>query len=352
MTPLERALALSQGRPVDRLPCIPIVGNTAARVLGVDVAKLRQDADSLARSHIASYRLFGYDNVRVFTDLFTLAEAMGAQITVPQNETAYQTASAFTAGETLSSLEQKAPLAHPLLLAQLTATRQTVDALASEVPVTAALIGPFTLAAFLAGTEHITRLIRRDPEQVHALCRLSLRVCKDHADAILATGASPSLTDAMSSTSVIGPANFRTFSKPYLQELTTHILKKRPSVTLHICGKTESIWQDMADTGATTLSLDNDVQLTAAVATVGSRVRLMGNVPPSQELLQGNPASIRQAVFRCLLDAGDSPKGFIVASGCSLPTETPFSNIHAMLQAVSEAAYPLNPEKLAQETCQ
>jgi len=32
MTPLERLNAYGQSAPIDRLPCVPIVGNTAARV--------------------------------------------------------------------------------------------------------------------------------------------------------------------------------------------------------------------------------------------------------------------------------------------------------------------------------
>jgi len=33
-----------------------------------------------------------------------------------------------------------------------------------------------------------------------------------------------------------------------------------------------------------------------------------------------------------------------VASGCSLPTDTPFSNIHAMMDAVREIGYPPNED--------
>ena len=41
LTPVERFAAYHRGEPVDRLPCVPIVGNTAARVLGVKVSQFR-----------------------------------------------------------------------------------------------------------------------------------------------------------------------------------------------------------------------------------------------------------------------------------------------------------------------
>ncbi len=80
MTPLERFGAYSRGEPIDRLPCVPIVGNTAARVIGVKVSDLKGNGKMIAKAQVAAYRLFGYDIIRIFTDLYTQAEAMGAKV--------------------------------------------------------------------------------------------------------------------------------------------------------------------------------------------------------------------------------------------------------------------------------
>ena len=72
----------------------------------------------------------------------------------------------------------------------------------------------------------------------------------------------------------------------------------------------------------------------------------MGNVDPTEVMLQGNPQDVRRAVRQCVAKAWPAPKGYIVASGCSLPTETPVSNIHAMLDAVREIGFPVTDEKL------
>ena len=85
---------------------------------------------------------------------------------------------------------------------------------------------------------------------------------------------------------------------------------------------------------------------TDAKQAVGSRVRLMGNVHPSAVMLQGTTADVRSATLASLREAHDNPKGFIVASGCSLPTETPFANIHAMLDTVREVGWPVKAEYL------
>jgi uroporphyrinogen decarboxylase len=64
-------------------------------------------------------------------------------------------------------------------------------------------------------------------------------------------------------------------------------------------------------------------------------------------MLQGTPSDVRLAVRRAVLQAHDNPHGYVVASGCSLPVETPFANIDAMLDAVREIGWPVRTEVLA-----
>jgi uroporphyrinogen decarboxylase len=342
LTPLERLAAYGRGQPVDRLPCVPIVGNTAARVVGVKVSAFRGNGRLLADAHVAAYRRFGYDNIRIFTDLYTQAEAMGAKIHYPDDETAYLAGPAITSVDQIASLRPVDPEKDGNLPHHLEAMEIAFQAVGREVPVTGALTGPFTTASFLIGTENLVRLTLRDPASVHRLCEVALQGSLAYARAILATGCTPSLTDAMCSTTVISPRQFREFGLPYLRRLVEFIHAGKRPVTLHICGKTHPIWEAMADTGADCLSIDNAADLGEAKTKVGHRVRLMGNVPPSEIMLQGTPAQVRDSVHATVRKAHDNPRGLVVASGCSLPVETPFANIDAMLDAVREIGWPVN----------
>jgi uroporphyrinogen decarboxylase len=341
MTPLARLSAYAAGAPVDRLPCVPIVGNTAARVIGVKVGEFRGNGKLIAEAQVAAYRLFGYDIIRIFTDLYTQAEAMGASVSYPADETAYLAAPAISDPAEIDRLRPADPFRDGYLPQQLEAMRRAVDEVGKEVSVTGALTCPFTNASFLVGAEQLARLMMRSPESVHRLCELSLATNLAYAEAIIDAGCTPSLTDAMSSMSVISPRQFREFSFPYLKRLIEFIHGKGKGVTLHICGKTSGIWESMVEAGADCLSLDNDASLSDAKCAVGDRVRLMGNVKPSEIMLQGTPVEVRSATLDCIAQGHDNPRGFIVASGCSLPTETPFANIHAMLDAVREVGWPV-----------
>lgn len=347
MTPIERLTAYNKGQVVDRLPCVPIVGNTAARVIGVKVSEFRGNGPLLAKAHIASYRLFKYDIIRIFTDLYTQAEAMGAKVHYPEDETAFLAEPAISDLSEIDRLEPADPYKDGNLPHHLEAMKIAVEEVGKEVTVTGALTCPFTNASFLVGAENLVRLTLRNPEAVHKLCKVSLETNLRYAKAIIDIGCTPSLTDAMSSCTVISPKQFKEFSFPYLKTLIDYIHSRGKPVTLHICGKTAKIWELMADAGADCISIDNDADLQEAKAKVGHRVRLMGNVKPSEVMLQGSPADVKRAVIECVRKAYDNPKGYIVASGCSLPTETPFENIRAMLDTVREMGYPLTEDKIS-----
>ena len=349
MTPFERMTAYNKGEPVDRLPCVPIVGNTAARVIGVKVSELRGNGRLIAQAQIAAYHRFGYDIIRIFTDLYTQAEAMGARVHYPDDETAYLAAPALDSVAEVDRLEPADPLRDGNLPQHLEAMKIAVNEVGREVAVTGAVTGPFTNASFLIGAEQLVRLTLKNPSVVHRLCALSLETALRYSQAIIDAGCAPSLTDAMSSCTVISPKQFQEFSLPYLKRLIDYIHSRGKAVTLHICGKTSKIWELMVAAGADCISIDNEADLLQAKQMVGDRVRLMGNVRPSEVMLEGDPAAVRTAVRDCVHKAHDNPRGYIVASGCSLPTESPFVNIQAMLDAVREIGYPVREEELGRE---
>jgi uroporphyrinogen decarboxylase len=346
MTPKQRFAAYARGEALDRLPCVPIVGNTAARVLGVKVSEFRGNGKLLAAAQVAAYRRFGYDVMRIFTDLYTQAEAMGARVHYPDDETAYLAEPAIDSVEKIDSLQPADPRKAGNLPHHLEAMARAVDAVGDEVAVNGALTGPFTTASFLIGADRLARLMLRNPEAVHRLCEVALQSALAYAEAILEVGCAPSLTDAMCSSTVISARQFQEFGQPYLRRLVEFLHARDRAVTLHICGKTRPIWSAMCDTGADCLSIDNAADLAEAKASIGGRVRLMGNIPPAEVMLLGTPEQVRADVRRCVRQAHDNPKGLIVATGCSLPVETPFANIDAMLDAVREIGWPVNAAEL------
>lgn len=344
MTPLERATAIAEGREADRLPCNPNVANGAARIYGCKISQFNTDPQVLAQAQIASYRRFGYDGVRIFTDLFAWAEAMGATVTCPEDHTVDLAAPAVTSVAAIDGLRPADPRKAGRLPVYLEAMDILSAAIGHEVGCSAGIVGPFTNAFFLYGVDDSFRLIRKNPQAFHKLCRVSLETCLAYAEAAIGKGLSPTISEPLSSCTVVSPAVFREFSLPYLKELVDFIKSHGKLPVIHICGATKRIWHDIADLGVGGLSVDNVVDLKDCCQTIGHKTKILGHVDPAGVMYGGTAADVRRKTLECILDAHDSPKGYIVMSGCSLPVETPPANIDAMLQVVREVGYPVRPD--------
>lgn len=346
MTPMERTLALSKGKEVDRLPCNPVVANGVARVLGCKISEFNTNAKTIADAQIASYRKFGYDGVRIFTDLFSWAEAMGAEITFPEDNTADLKKPAINDISEISKLKPANPYKDGRLPIHIDAMKYLIDELGDEVPCTGVITGPFTNIFFLIGVEKMFKLFFKCPEAVHKICEVSLETCINYAQAVIDEGLTPTISEPMSSCTIINPKHFREFGKPYIKKLVEFIKSKGKPVTIHICGKTEKIWEDIVEMGVDGFSVDNVIDLKYCKDQIGNKVKILGHVDPSSIMYSGTTEEVRKAVIKCVQQAWDTPKGYVIMSGCGLPIETPLKNIQAMMDAAREIGYPINEEKL------
>jgi uroporphyrinogen decarboxylase len=346
MTPMERAVAMAKGEMIDRLPCNPNVANGVARIYGCKISEFNTSAKTIAKAQIASYRRFGYDGVRIFTDLFPWAEAMGASVSFPEDNTADFAGPAIEDIRQIDSLQPADPYKDGRLPIHIEAMKYLVDELGQEVPCAGGIVGPFTNAFFLLGVEKMSKLFFKNPEVVHHACKVSLETCMRYAQAIIDSGLTPTISEPMSSCTVVSPRHFQEFAAPYLKQLVQYINDKKKPVTMHICGKTSKIWEDVVDMGIAGFSIDNVEDLRKCKEQIGDRVKVLGHVDPSSVMYDGTTQTVREAVIQCVQQAWDSPKGYIIMSGCSLPVETPAQNIEAMMDTAREIGYPIDPEKL------
>ena len=346
MTPAERGAAIAQGKPADRLPCNPNVANGVARVYGCKISEFNHDAKTLAAAQVASYRRFGYDSIRIFTDLFPWAEAMGAKVKFPEDDTADLEAPAINDVSEIDKLRPADPYKDGRLPVHLEAMKYLRDAVEGEIGCSCGIPGAFTNAFFLMGVDKTLNMLRKNPEPVHRLCKISMETIKAYAAAAMDIGLTPTISEPMYSCTVVSPKHFREFSLPYLKELVDFIKGRGKGVIIHICGQTSKIWEDVAALGVSGLSIDNVASIADCKRLVGDKVKILGNVDPGRVMYSGTPLDVREKTLQCILDGYDNPKGYVVMSGCSLPVDTPFENIQMMMDTVREVGYPVNPDRV------
>jgi uroporphyrinogen decarboxylase len=255
----------------------------------------------------------------------------------PQVETTF-----IQTKEDLKKLKPLEPEKDGRLPVYLEAVKRCVDAIGDEVFIVPVIGSPFTTSAALRGTEVFIKELYTDPELVHILMKVATQSVKNLIDAYVKAGGVPVTVEPVATGSMISDKHFREFVLPYLKEVYAQIHSHRLPGVLHICGKTKKVIKSMAESGADILSID-DIDLLEAKELVGEKVCLMGNVSPADGMLKGNPEIITAMVKDCVSKAANNPRGFILATGCEVPINTPHENMIAFLEAGRRfAKLPIN----------
>lgn len=334
MTPRERMEAFSAGKQIDRIPCSPFLGEACAPLFGHTIKEHNFSTQVIIDVAVKSFETIRPDSIGVGPGLQGIPEAMGSEFKFPENGTPYFSNPILRDYKDISKLSPIDPYKDGRISYFLEALKVTNSKIGNEVFVGSSMGGPFTTAAFLRGTENFLKDITRNPEMVHRLLELSTQSVINYIDAVCDLGLSPSIAEPIASGTMISAKTFREFAKPYLKKCMDRIIERRGSgSTLHICGTTKKIWGDMVEVGIANLSLDNIDDIGELKEQFGDKVCLIGNVAPVETILRGTIEDIYNAGKLCINKAGDSPKGFVLSSGCDIPIGTPPDKIIALIDS-------------------
>lgn len=147
------------------------------------------------------------------------------------------------------------------------------------------------------------------------------------------------LNDSVGNMSVISPAHWRTFIKPYMKTVCEelHRYDKNVRIYCHICGNTLPILEDLIETGLDCIApLDPMGGFTCKQARecVGRRAALMGGVN-TMSFIDNTEEEIYDEAVTCMRAAGQKG-GFILGSGCVVPRGAKSANIAAIVRAAHD----------------
>lgn len=335
MTPLERAQAIAEGRPFDRLPIVPFLGEIAARLIGSDSIRTYELSPRLvAEGEIAAFNRYGLDGIGAGPNSMGLAAALGADVIYPEQGIPYVASASVTNEAAAKALEPVNPRTNPQIRAAKEALEILTEAAFGITGVGSSLGGPFTVCAFLLGTDQLLKSCVRNPELVHHMMRVVTDSIKNCVDELAPLGVGFGFADPVASGSLISPKMYEKFVFDYMQELCTYILKKtgaKPS--LHMCGNTVKIWKYIRRLDICSLSIDNLVDLSLAKEELGHQFAIVGNVPPVDVILLGSRDDIFASVKDCVEKGKDAEKGYTIAPGCNIPLGTGLRNIDWFMEA-------------------
>ena len=325
MNPSQRVAARLRGEPVDRPPNFNIIMQYGAHLINRPLSAYYQDYRVLCEANFAAQETFDLDILQAISDPYREAADAGLQVNFPEDSLILAPEPLLKQPDDLDKLRYPKPEDGPRMTDRLNAVRLFKERAGGHIPVLGWVEGALAEAADVRGVGRLmTDLIDR-PEWVKELLERCVEVGVAFAVAQVEAGADViGLGDAIASQ--VSPRAYREFALPYEQRIFAAVRERGAIPRLHICGNTNRILADMAQSGAAIIDLDWMVDMAKAAEIFGDRAAPCGNHDPVAVMLNGTPETVRSAVEAGLRAGGSR---CISMAGCEIPDGTPLENMAA-----------------------
>ncbi len=340
-TSKDRILAAIKGQYCDRVPVTVMFGAYVSRLAGFALSQFFTDAEKHAQAHILACEIFHPDTITICGDIYLEAEALGAKVEFEENAPPHLRTYILESKSELGKLNFPDPKKVSRLCWYLEACERSKSHI-TDVPISGVSSGPWTLAGNLRGLERLILDTMEDLDFVHRLMRFTTEWIKLWIATVRDTGVGLGMGEASASCSVISPKIYRTFVKPYHEEIFNYFKEKRLHVSLHICGYIDPIMEDILSTGVSMISIDSPSSLRKLVELSQGKVVVMGNVSTTL-FAEGTKSEMERAVKECIDTAARGSK-YILCSGCEIPLTARKENINHFMEAAIKYGTGLHPK--------
>lgn len=337
MTPRERLTAYAAGEEVDRIPTVLTAAETSPLRYGIQNRDYYFSADLMVEveSHIAED--FGADNMGMGVGLRGVAEALGVPVVTPENNVSHVEGTAVTDYAELDGRKIMDVTKDGRFPIMLEAFNRLQEKYGKTYIVGTGMGAPFTVAAFLIGTEKFLKDMVKKPDEVNKLLQYATDNVVACAEGLYKhAGIKVSLAEPIIARNLLSPRMFKKYAVPFMKQTCERLEKiygSKPGI--HICGTTHDRWEEIVDFGISAFSVDNIESMKDLKDRYGDRIGIIGNIDPVDLLRNGTPEDMKNEVIRCLRDAGDNPRGFVISPGCTTPVGTPKENLVAVMNAAA-----------------
>lgn len=301
----------------ERFPVIPILGYPALPALKITSKECLYNSEK--HFNVAKYIFQEYeiDSLLTLLDLTVEAEMLGAQV----NYTLYDAPQIKRHVNELKYVETEKKK-------EYIKTVKKLKEFSEDVPVGAYTTGPFTAAGQTIGIEKLVKLSYMEPENAKTILEEVTETVKDYAREIQDAGADYIII-AEPTSSLLSLEHFRKYSKPYLKSV---IMALKKEAILHVCGKSKHLLEEVQETGAAGVSIDQNIPLYEASKVLKKGFLIFGNYSPVN-LAKEKPNVIKENV-EIMLNPVKGMENIIASTGCDILAKTPPENIKAFINTV------------------
>lgn len=193
--------------------------------------------------------------------------------------------------------------------------------------------GPLAVATHLFGVTDFLLNLKLQPEKTHRLLEITTRLAIDwlqaQAEALSAPEGILVLDDIIG---FLSPKDYLEFGHPYLEKLFSAF----PN-TLKIFHNDMSnpvSYQYLEALGVDIFNFSHLIDIGRTRELVGSKICLMGNIPPLEVLARGTPQQVLDSAAACRRAHPDR-KGWLLSAGGGVSPGTPWENVRALVTAAA-----------------
>jgi MtaA/CmuA family methyltransferase len=323
----ERVLAMMDGRPVDRLPLMPITMMFAADRIAVKYRDYALDYRVLAEAQIRTAGEFDFDHVSCIAESREAPDCGAVVEYFEDQPPSIVEKQALLADKTvLGRLKPPDPLGGGRMHDRVRGIALLRERVGRDKVVEGWIEGPCGAGADLRGINTLMLDFYDDPVFVRDLFAFVVEVALRFARAQVEAGADI-IGVGDPAASLVGPKIYEEYVWPYEKILVDGLHGTGARVRLHVCGNTRRILEGMGRLGCDIVDLDSLASLFEAREKMGPQQVLLGNIDPVRVLREGTAESVYAAIAECHRQAG---RRYIVGAGCEIPRDTPIPNVRAL----------------------
>ena len=277
-------------------------------------------------------RRFDLDAAILFSDILTVPEAMGLNLSFLEGEGPVFSQSISDKVDIENLITPDPYMELEYVMSAIKLIRRELD---NKVPLIGFAGSPWTIATYMIegkGSKQFTKtrkMLYSNPSLLHSLLHKITEVTKLYLEAQISSGVNAiQIFDSWGG--ILSPVAFEEFSLTYMQEIIQYINSKS-SVPIIVFTKGGGLWLDkIKDIKPHCIGLDWNISTQKARATLGENICLQGNLDPA--VLYGNQAKIEQHVQQVM--KGFSSKGHIFNLGHGIYPDIHPEKVSMMIAAV------------------
>ena len=327
-------VAALKGQPADKIPVMLHNFMVVARESNVTMQQFRENPKVIADAFIKSVEKYGLDGVLIDIDTVTLAGSLGVPVDFPEDTPARSHKGCLNALTDIKLLKAVNVEDYKYIQIWLESVRLIKEYFGDTILVRGNCDqSPFSLAGLVRGSEDwMMDLYMEDKSLVHELLAYCTEATCKFINLMAQTGAHMlSNGDSLAGPDLVAPEIYKEYALPYEKKVVEEAHKLGLFYTLHICGDTSLILNDMIHTRADAFEIDYKTDVNKAFDILHDKITFTGNVDPSGVLARGTPELVRQKTIE-LLDIFTRTNRFILNSGCALPADTPEINLRTFVE--------------------